>query len=52
MKDRDAVLIACSRGYGRDMTEGLLHAGAEWNIVPAGEAAFTRLFDTQKGDTP
>ena len=52
MKDRDVVLIACSRGYGRDMTEGLLHAGAEWNIAPAGEAAFTRLFDIQKGDTP
>ena len=52
MGDRDAVLIACSRGYGRDMTEGLLHAGAEWNIAPAGEAAFTRLFDIQKGDTP
>ncbi len=45
MGDRDVVLIACSRGYGRDMTEGLLHAGAEWNMAPAGETAFTRLFD-------
>jgi len=36
-----AVLIACSRGYGHCMAEGLLDAGAEWKLAPAGENLFT-----------
>lgn len=36
-----AMLLACSRGYGYSMVEGLLHAGDEWGLHPAGERAFT-----------
>lgn len=39
-----AVLIACSRGYGRSMCEALLDAGAEWEMRPAGEDAFIHWF--------
>lgn len=35
---RDGVLITCSRGYAKDMTGSVLHAGAR----PAGENAFQR----------
>ena len=35
-----AILLACSRGYGHSIVKGLLHAGAEWGLCPAGERAF------------
>ena len=39
------ILIACARGYGQSMAQGLLDAGAEWNLCPAGELRFqTWLF--------
>lgn len=58
--DRETTLIACSRGYGRNMTTGILHAGGQWGISPAGEAAFARCLtdimpstnDHSEGDTP
>ena len=36
------VLIACARGYGRSMAEGLLAVGEQWGLRPAGEALFLR----------
>ena len=36
-----AVLFTCSRGYGESMVKGILHAGAEWALRPAGESVFT-----------
>jgi glycine cleavage system aminomethyltransferase T len=38
--DRPAVLVACPRGYGQSMAEGLLTAGQQWGLRPAGETAF------------
>lgn len=35
-----AVLIAFPRGYGQSVCEGLLDAGIEWGLRPAGEAPF------------
>jgi len=35
--DQAAVLWTCSRGYGRDMTEAVLHAGEQFGLRPAGE---------------
>ncbi len=43
MSEDDAerlILIACARGYGRSMAHGLLDAGAEWNLCPAGDLRF------------
>jgi hypothetical protein len=42
-KDTDAaaVLFTCSRGYGESMAEGILSAGGEFGLRPAGEAVFT-----------
>jgi hypothetical protein len=40
--DRSGILFTCSRGYARDMVEGILEAGAEFGIRPAGEEAFSR----------
>ncbi len=34
------ILIACARGYGQCMAHGLLDAGAEWNLCPAGDLRF------------
>ena len=36
------VLFSCSRGYGRDMTRAILHAGHSLGLQPAGERAFHR----------
>ena len=36
-----AVLFTCSRGYGESMVEGILSAGAEFGLRPAGENALT-----------
>jgi hypothetical protein len=35
--DCPGVFIACPRGYGRAMSDGLLEAGAEYGLCPAGE---------------
>ena len=35
--DSPGVFIACPRGYGHAMTDGLLEAGAEYGLCPAGE---------------
>jgi len=42
-KDGDAsgIILTCSRGYGRDMIDSILHAGEEFNLMPAGEERFT-----------
>ncbi|MDR3553223.1 MAG: hypothetical protein P4L55_00575 [Syntrophobacteraceae bacterium] len=38
---RDGVLLlACSRGYGRDMTHAILEAGREFRLKPGGENGF------------
>ncbi len=34
------ILIACARGYGSSMANGLLDAGTEWNLGPAGDLRF------------
>ncbi|MEJ2168494.1 MAG: sarcosine oxidase subunit gamma SoxG [Desulfobacterales bacterium] len=39
--DRSGILFTCSRGYARDMVAGILEAGAEFGIRPAGESMFT-----------
>jgi hypothetical protein len=38
--DRSGILFTCSRGYARAMVEGVLQAGAEFGLRPAGEEAF------------
>ena len=38
---RSGVLMACSRGYARDMVGAILGAGSEFSIRPAGEQAFS-----------
>jgi hypothetical protein len=38
------------RGYGYSMAEGLLHAGGEWGLQPAGERAFTNWLGMTKVD--
>jgi hypothetical protein len=42
---RSGVLMTCSRGYGRDMVDAILAAGAEFKLRPAGEQAFSRWLD-------
>jgi hypothetical protein len=34
------ILFTCSRGYARDMTSAVLHAGAEFGLRPAGQSVF------------
>ena len=36
-----ALLLACSRGYARDMVHAILAAGAAYGLCPAGENRFT-----------
>jgi hypothetical protein len=40
--DRSGILFTCSRGYARAMVEGILEAGAEFGLRPAGEDVFNR----------
>ncbi|MGD8226719.1 MAG: sarcosine oxidase subunit gamma SoxG [Desulfobacteraceae bacterium] len=42
--DDGVVLITCPRGYGQSVCDALLDAGAEWQVRPGGENAFTRWF--------
>ena len=37
---KSAILFTCSRGYARDMTTAVLHAGAEFGLQPAGQSVF------------
>jgi len=39
--DSSGIILTCSRGYGRDMTDSILHAGEEFKLMPAGEQKFT-----------
>ncbi len=39
--DSSGIILTCSRGYGRDMTDSILHAGEEFKLMPAGESRFT-----------
>ncbi len=39
--DRWGLLFTCSRGYGRTVVEGIIEAGREFDLRPAGERAFT-----------
>ena len=38
---RPGILMTCSRGYARDMVDAILEAGAEFELRPAGEMAFS-----------
>jgi hypothetical protein len=40
--DDPAILVACPRGYGQSMAHGLLEAGEEFNLRPAGEDRFSK----------
>jgi len=39
---KGGLLMTCSRGYARDMVAAFLEAGAEFNLRPAGEQAFSK----------
>ena len=39
--EKSGILMTCSRGYARDMVGAILEAGAEFNMRPAGEQAFS-----------
>ncbi len=39
--EKSGVVLTCSRGYGKHMIDGILHAGEEFGLTPAGEARFT-----------
>jgi hypothetical protein len=43
---REMLLLSCSRGYGRDMVDAITHAGAEFNLRPAGEDRFMGMWET------
>ena len=40
-----AVIFTCSRGYGMSMAQALLDAGAEYDLRPAGETAFSNWIE-------
>ena len=44
-----AVLFTCSRGYGESMVEGILSAGAEFGLRPAGENALNKWLNDFSG---
>lgn len=39
--ESSGIVLTCSRGYGRDMIDSILHAGEEFGLKPAGESRFT-----------
>jgi len=39
--DSSGIILTCSRGYGRDMIDSILHAGEEFKLMPAGEEKLT-----------
>ena len=44
-----AVFFSCSRGYGESMVEGILNAGEEFGLCPAGENALTNWLNEFSG---
>ena len=46
-----ALLLTCSRGYARDMVHGLLEAGSEFHLEPAGESVFSNWLKNWKENT-
>ncbi|MBC8440619.1 MAG: sarcosine oxidase subunit gamma SoxG [Deltaproteobacteria bacterium] len=40
--DKSGLILTCSRGYGRDMIDSILHAGEEFGLKPAGESRFAK----------
>jgi hypothetical protein len=46
----EMLLLSCSRGYGRDMVAAIVNAGAEFDLRPAGEDRFMRMWETMKTD--
>ncbi len=39
--EKSALILTCSRGYGKDMIHSLLDSGTEFGMKPAGEEKFT-----------
>ncbi|UCE51018.1 MAG: sarcosine oxidase subunit gamma SoxG [Desulfobacterales bacterium] len=44
--EKDALLIAFSRGYAHSMSEAFLEAGSQCNLKPAGELVFSNYIKT------
>lgn len=44
------ILLTCSRGYAQDMVRGLLAAGREFDLAPAGEALFSEWLSHRPPD--
>ena len=49
--DNAGLVLTCSRGYGKDMTHSILHAGEEFGLKPAGEYRFTAWINSLEGLT-
>ncbi len=47
--DSSGILFTCSRGYGESMVEGILSAGAEFGLRPAGENALNKWLNDFSG---
>ena len=45
VENTSVIFIACSRGYAQSMVEGLLDAGNQWHLHPAGRQVFSNWFD-------
>jgi hypothetical protein len=44
--EKSAVVLTCSRGYGKDMIHSILDAGEEFGLRPAGESRFTEWINS------
>jgi hypothetical protein len=44
-----AILLTCSRKYAHDIVQGILEAGEEFGLRPAGEEAFSRWLESVSG---
>ena len=44
--DNGAILLTCSRGYGKDMGHAIMDAGEEFGLKPAGEKAFLKWIES------
>jgi hypothetical protein len=47
--NRSGLIFTCSRGYGKDMTRAVSHAGRWSGLKPAGENAFTDWLNSISG---
>lgn len=47
-REKSGVVLTCSRGYGKDMIHGILDAGEEFGLRPAGESRFTEWIKSLK----